>query len=147
MPRQKNLERELFYLKKFFKVDTCFEYTGLTNEKKKQWLKGSKILKANKSLHERIHLLDIWLFWICCIGRMILYHWAGDTRETSLIPGSGRYPGVRNSNPLQYSFLENSMDRGACGLKSMEFRVWHDWACMHFTTWLSCCARPRKKEN
>ena len=29
------------------------------------------------------------------------------------IPGSGRSPGVGNSNPLQYSCLENSMDRGA----------------------------------
>ena len=28
------------------------------------------------------------------------------------IPGSGRYPGEGNSNPLQYSCLENSMDRG-----------------------------------
>lgn len=32
----KRIWKELFYLKKFFKVDTCFEYTGLTNEKKKQ---------------------------------------------------------------------------------------------------------------
>ena len=30
-----------------------------------------------------------------------------------LIPGSGRFPGERNSNPLQYSCLDNSMDRGA----------------------------------
>ena len=29
------------------------------------------------------------------------------------IPGSGRSPGVGNSNPLQYPCLENSMDRGA----------------------------------
>ena len=28
------------------------------------------------------------------------------------IPGLGRYPGEGNGNPLQYSFLENSMDRG-----------------------------------
>ena len=31
----------------------------------------------------------------------------------SLIPGSGRYPGEENGNPVQYSCLENSMDRGA----------------------------------
>ena len=30
-----------------------------------------------------------------------------------LIPGSGRFPGERNSNPLQYSCLDKSMDRGA----------------------------------
>ena len=29
------------------------------------------------------------------------------------IPGSGRFPGEGNGNPLQYSRLENSMDRGA----------------------------------
>ena len=29
------------------------------------------------------------------------------------IPGSGRDPGEGNGNPLQYSYLENSMDRGA----------------------------------
>ena len=28
------------------------------------------------------------------------------------IPGSGRSPGERNGNPLQYSYLENPMDRG-----------------------------------
>ena len=29
------------------------------------------------------------------------------------IPGSGRFPGEGNGNPLQYSCLENPMDRGA----------------------------------
>ena len=37
----------------------------------------------------------------------------GDTREAGLIPGSGKYPGEENGNPLQYSGLENPMDRGA----------------------------------
>ena len=32
---------------------------------------------------------------------------AGDTRDTGLIPGSGRPPGGGNGNPLQYSCLEN----------------------------------------
>ena len=38
---------------------------------------------------------------------------AGDTKTLSLIPGSGRSPGGGHSNPLQYSCLENPMDRGA----------------------------------
>ena len=38
---------------------------------------------------------------------------AGDTRDVGLIPGSGRSPGGGNGYPLQYSWLENSMDRGA----------------------------------
>ena len=44
---------------------------------------------------------------------------AGDTRDTGSILGSGRSPGVGNGNLLQYSCLENSMDRG----------VW--WAMAH----------------
>ena len=34
-------------------------------------------------------------------------------RDVSSIPGSGRSPGVGHGNPLQYSCLENPMDRGA----------------------------------
>ena len=34
-------------------------------------------------------------------------------------PGSGRFPGVGNGNPLQYSWLDNSMDRGAWWVQSM----------------------------
>ena len=44
---------------------------------------------------------------------------AGDARDMGLIPGLGRYPGVGNGNLLQYSFLENSMNR----------RTW--WATDH----------------
>ena len=36
-----------------------------------------------------------------------------NTGDPSLIPGSGRFPGEGNSSPLQYSCLENFMDRGA----------------------------------
>ena len=38
---------------------------------------------------------------------------AGDVRDTDLIPGSGRSPGEGHGNSLQYSCLENPMDRGA----------------------------------
>ena len=37
---------------------------------------------------------------------------AGDIRDVSSIPGSGRSPGGGHGNPLQYSCLENPMDRG-----------------------------------
>ena len=43
-------------------------------------------------------------------------------QETGLMPGLGRCPGGRNGNPLQYSRLENPMDRGA----------W--WATVHGVT-------------
>ena len=38
---------------------------------------------------------------------------AGDARDPGSAPGSGRSPGGRHGNPLQYSCLENSADRGA----------------------------------
>ena len=38
---------------------------------------------------------------------------AGDIRDVGLIPGSGRSPGEGNGNSLQFSCLENPMDRGA----------------------------------
>ena len=58
---------------------------------------------------------------------MVLSHWAsqvvlvlknlsacaGDVRDVDSIPGSGRSPGEGNGNPLQYSCLENPVDREA----------------------------------
>ena len=38
---------------------------------------------------------------------------AGEVRDAGSIPGLGRSPGEGNGNPLQYSCLENPMDRGA----------------------------------
>ena len=38
---------------------------------------------------------------------------AGDTRDKGLILESGTFPREGNGNPLQYSFLENPMDKGA----------------------------------
>ena len=38
---------------------------------------------------------------------------AKNVRDLGSIPGSGRSPGEENGYPLQYSCLENSMDRGA----------------------------------
>ena len=37
----------------------------------------------------------------------------GDIRDVDSITGSGRSPGGGHNNPLQYSCLENPMDRGA----------------------------------
>ena len=48
---------------------------------------------------------------------------AGEAGDVGSISGSGRSTGVGNGNPLQYSCLKNSMDRGAWGC-----RVRHDWA-------------------
>ena len=44
---------------------------------------------------------------------------AGYVRDTGSTPGLGRSPGGGHGNPLQYSCLENSMDREPAGLQSM----------------------------
>ena len=44
---------------------------------------------------------------------------ASNAGDLGSIPGSGRSPGERNGNPLQYSCLENPMDREPGRLQSM----------------------------
>ena len=51
---------------------------------------------------------------------------ACNTGDLSSIPGSGRYPGGGHGNPLQYSCLENSMDKGAWWATIRGVRVTHD---------------------
>lgn len=52
---------------------------------------------------------------------------AADARDTGSISGLSRTPGIRNGNPFQYSYLENSMDRGAGRLQSIASQsVRHD---------------------
>ena len=57
------------------------------------------------------------------------------------IPGLGRSPGGGHGNLLQYSCLENSMDRGAWPGYSLSFlgsqRVGHDWVTWHSTPVMS----------
>ena len=56
---------------------------------------------------------------------------AGDTGDAGLIPRSRRSPGGGSGNPLQYSCLGNSRDRGAWRTKSMRLQsqAWlNDWA-------------------
>ena len=50
---------------------------------------------------------------------------AGDLRDVMSIPGLGSSPGGNNGNPLQYSCLENPVDRGAWWL--MVHRVTKSW--------------------
>ena len=52
---------------------------------------------------------------------------AGDIKDVGSIPGLGRSPGEGHGNPLQYSFLENSKDRGAWQTTGSR-TVGHDWA-------------------
>ena len=46
-------------------------------------------------------------------GGTVVKNLPANAREAGSIPGSGRFPGIGNNNSLQYSYLENSVDRKA----------------------------------
>ena len=77
------------------------------------------------SCHESWHedkATDDHHFVLVCIVALLVKNLptnAGDRRDTSLIPASGRSPGEGNGSPLQYSCLGNPIDIG----------VW--WATIH----------------
>ena len=60
--------------------------------------------------------IKMWYISVCFPGGAVVKNplaSARDTGHVGSIPGSGRSPGEGNGNPLQFSCLENSMDRGA----------------------------------
>ena len=57
---------------------------------------------------------------------------AGDVRDAGSIPGSGRSPREGNGNPIQYSCLENPLDRGVW--RAVVYRVAKSWTKLK---WLS----------
>ena len=65
-----------------------------------------------------------------------------NTGDLGSIPGSGRSSGGANDNPLQYSCLENPMDRGtwwATVCRVAKSRTWlNDWACLHTVIHICC---------
>ena len=64
--------------------------------------------------HMRTWAFPLWFLasWVVLVVKNPLAN-AGDAKDTGLIPGSGRSPGVGHGNALQYSLLGNRMDRGA----------------------------------
>ena len=66
--------------------------------------------------------------WWCIWGSLVSKESACNAGGLGSTSGSGRSPGERNGNPLQYSCLENSMDRGIWWLQSMgSQRVRQNW--------------------
>ena len=65
------------------------------------------------TVHSWTGLSDFNFHWLAALMVKNQPASAGDRRELSLIPGSGRSPLEGHSNALQYSCLENSMNRGA----------------------------------
>ena len=99
------------------------------------------------NLQNRNRLTDLENLWlpggmVCHHTKISHSHWllgfpggsggeesACNAGDLDSIPGLGRSSGGGHGNPLQYSCLENPMDRGAGGLQPMgSRRVRHDWA-------------------
>ena len=60
----------------------------------------------------------------------------GDVNDTDSIPGSGRSPGGGPGNPLQYSSLENLLDRRAWG--AVVHRVTNSWTRLKWLSTHTC---------
>ena len=56
-----------------------------------------------------VDMMDLFL----ALMVLVVKNLPANAGDTGSIPGSGRSPGGGNGNPLQYSFLENPMDRRA----------------------------------
>ena len=72
--------------------------------------------------------------------------YARDAREKGLVLGSGRSPREENGNPLQYSCLEDSMDRGAWW--ATVYRVTKSQICLSTHTYnnnTTTCVGPKRK--
>ena len=72
------------------------------------------------------------VFFYCILGNWFNFLWwacqCRDPGDVGPIPGSGRFPGGGDGNPLQYSCLENPRDRGAW--QAMNHRVAKSRTCM-----------------
>ena len=78
-----------------------------------------------------LHFLSFFLPFFPFFLSFLSFFLGSDSKESAcyagvlgLIPGSGRFPGKENDNPLQYSCLGNPMDREAHGV----IRIGHDLA-------------------
>ena len=69
---------------------------------------------------------------------------AGNIKDVGSVPGSGRFPGGGHGNPLQYSCLENLMDRGYCRARVhrvSKSQTWLKWLSTHRPgDWRLLCA-------
>ena len=62
-----------------------------------------------------------------------------DLRDICSILRWGRYPWEGNSSPLQYSYLENFMDREAIVHRVIKSQTWLKWLTMHAHMYICMC--------
>ena len=100
------------------KPNVIYPYNGILFSQKKEWntysyynMDGLEVLTlCDRRQTQWSHLYEGLPWWLSDKESACNAGAAGDLGS---IPGLGRSPGEGNDNPLQYSCLENSMDRGA----------------------------------
>ena len=110
-----------------FKALCWLGFQGLLHPRKRELCQARTVWSCfhQTQPHLVLHIFDFpdWSFLGCSSGKKKnLPANTGDVRDTDSIPGSGRSPGDGHGTPLQYSCLENPMDRGRWQ------RVRHDWS-------------------
>ena len=101
-----------------------------------------------QELNKSMSIID----YLCFSGEPDGKESAGDAGDSSSIPGLGRSPGEYNGYRLQYSCLENSMDRGAwratvCGAAKSWTGLSNSYSA-YFSIWLikiANCGLKKKK--
>ena len=96
------------------------------------WTEEPRKLPSIRSQGVRYDWSDLAQHMVCSVVKNLPTN-AGDTRDVSSIPGSGRSPGGGNGNPLQYSCFGNPVDKGAWRVHAIT-GVGHDWATEQATT-------------
>ena len=79
------------------------------------WCRRVGTIKWLDNNNNKSYIYTSFYFWASLVVLVVknLAANEGDARNSGFIPGSGRSPGEVSGNPLQYSCLENPMDRGA----------------------------------
>ena len=105
---------------------------GSNHNRDWNWIMELNKIKYVRHLVRFFHLVSF-------PGGSVVNYPPANARDAGLIPDLGRCPGGGNGNPLQYSCLENSMDRGA----------W--WTTVHRVAksgiWLSDWTHPKKNRR
>ena len=76
-------------------------------------------------------------------GGSVVKNPSANEADTGSIPGSERSPGEGNGNLLQYSCLENSMDRGAWWVTV--YRVAKSWTRLSVCVHVHACTHTRRR--
>ena len=110
MQKEMGMRKHSLLRTAFWRYDSCGLYFTHLNSTILQFLLYSQSCASITT----IDLLEYFITPQDFSGGSMVKNWPANAGDAGLIPGPGRSPGEGNGNPLQYSFLGNPMERGAC---------------------------------